>query len=122
MVNPTFGLTRETHTRAVSPTAQRSNTPNSSSGRFLPRNSWAVLRRNTLLTIAGEVDPITGEVVAPKSIRSAVKHKFNVWCLQGKENAAVKAFYYFIFSIIVLFYAKESRGSQLQILSVDGNK
>ena len=107
MVNPTFGLTRETHTRAASPTAQRSNTPNSSSGRFLPRNSWAVLRRNTLLTIAGEVDPITGEVVAPKSIRSAVKHKFNVWCLQGKGNAAVKAFYYFIFSIIVLFYAKE---------------
>ena len=44
MVDPTFRLTRETHTRAASPTAQRSNTPNSSSGRFLPRNSWAVLK------------------------------------------------------------------------------
>ena len=27
-----------------------------------------------MLTIAGEVDPITGEIVGPKSIRSAVKH------------------------------------------------
>ena len=98
-MNPTFGLTQEADTLASPAT--------NASRKWVPRNSWAVLKRNTLFAIGGELDPETGVVVGPKNISAVVKHKFNVWCLQGKGNAAVKAFYYFIFSLIVSFYAKE---------------
>ena len=66
-------------------------------------------KRNSWLAIGGAIDPGTGNLQTPpdgigKNFKRQFKKKVNKWCFKGEGNPAVKAFYYMLFTALVLFY------------------